>query len=195
MNTGMSNRIIVNGRDVTNDIMQARRQNQGQGQNQGGNYIQLDPNTRVQQTLIRNSDGSISQITRTISNNRGNSVNISRSSNSNNMNNMGNMMNYNSNNFMEFVQQMLQHAHGNYDNPVENDLLSSLPEFPIEDINKLPEDKKDCIVCLTKYENKENAIILPCTHFFHKDCIKDWFKRQNTCPICKFAIDRDSING
>jgi hypothetical protein len=81
-----------------------------------------------------------------------------------------------------------------YENPVDQDILSSLPDITIEDVNKLPQDKKDCVICLSKYENGEKAIIIPCTHLFHSKCIQDWFKSQNTCPICKYKIDRDSIN-
>jgi len=100
-------------------------------------------------------------------------------------------------NFFNFFNESLRNYHladSSMDNPVDNDVLTALPEFQIEDVNKLPQEKRDCVVCLTKYENNDKAIILPCTHLFHSDCIKDWFNKQNTCPICKFKIDRNSIN-
>jgi hypothetical protein len=37
---------------------------------------------------------------------------------------------------------------------------------------------------LSDFEYNEEIIIMPCAHFFHKNCIKDWFKRKDTCPIC-----------
>ena len=35
---------------------------------------------------------------------------------------------------------------------------------------------------------------MPCTHFFHTDCIKEWFKLNYSCPICKSIVDEDVIN-
>lgn len=31
-------------------------------------------------------------------------------------------------------------------------------------------------------------MILPCLHRFHCECIKEWFKRRNTCPNCKDRV-------
>ena len=25
-------------------------------------------------------------------------------------------------------------------------------------------------------------------HFFHKDCIKEWIKKSEYCPLCKFDL-------
>jgi E3 ubiquitin-protein ligase RNF115/126 len=81
----------------------------------------------------------------------------------------------------------------NPENPVDSNLLESLPEFTIEDINKIPPEKKNCVICLNDFEKGHKAMILPCTHLFHSSCIKDWLKTQNTCPICKHVIDGDHL--
>lgn len=82
----------------------------------------------------------------------------------------------------------------NPEHPVDEELLNLLPEITIENTEKLPAEKRDCVVCLTKYEINDKVIILPCTHLFHTKCISDWFKTQNTCPICKYKIDSSNIN-
>jgi E3 ubiquitin-protein ligase RNF115/126 len=79
-------------------------------------------------------------------------------------------------------------------NPIPHDLLQELPQFTLDDVNKLPTEKKDCVICLTPFEKGSQVLILPCTHLFHPNCIKDWFGSNNTCPICKFVIDHDNIN-
>ena len=60
----------------------------------------------------------------------------------------------------------------------ENSILSKLIITKIIDVNKLPEDKKLCTICLGDYLNNENTIYLPCLHLFHEDCIKSWVKRN-----------------
>jgi hypothetical protein len=31
---------------------------------------------------------------------------------------------------------------------------------------------------------------LPCDHIFHKNCLRSWFQRQQTCPTCRTSILR-----
>ena len=46
-------------------------------------------------------------------------------------------------------------------------------------INKL--NSTLCPICLKSKSNWK----LPCGHNFHKDCICQWFKSKNTCPLCR----------
>ncbi|CAH9099688.1 unnamed protein product [Cuscuta europaea] len=45
-----------------------------------------------------------------------------------------------------------------------------------------------CCICLAKYVNNEELRELPCSHFFHKDCVDKWLKINNTCPLCKAEV-------
>ena len=50
-----------------------------------------------------------------------------------------------------------------------------------------------CCICLD--ENKSNNkewIQLTCNHKMHTDCLNEWFKTANTCPICKKIITDDN---
>jgi SUMO ligase MMS21 Smc5/6 complex component len=47
-----------------------------------------------------------------------------------------------------------------------------------------------CPICL---EKNNMTIKLPCNHWFHKDCILNWFQHSNNCPLCRLNI-RNSIN-
>eukprot|EP01065_Artemidia_motanka_P010939 TRINITY_DN1588_c0_g1_i2.p1 TRINITY_DN1588_c0_g1~~TRINITY_DN1588_c0_g1_i2.p1 ORF type:complete len:381 (+),score=57.11 TRINITY_DN1588_c0_g1_i2:52-1194(+) len=43
-----------------------------------------------------------------------------------------------------------------------------------------------CGVCLDDLsENKVGIVQLRCGHGFHRDCIEQWLKRKNNCPICR----------
>jgi hypothetical protein len=45
-----------------------------------------------------------------------------------------------------------------------------------------------CNICLMDFEEGEEHIVsLTCSnnHIFHKDCMEKWWKRKQTCPICR----------
>lgn len=41
---------------------------------------------------------------------------------------------------------------------------------------------------MTEYEEGETVKTLPCFHKYHKECIKEWFTRQNFCPFCRMEV-------
>ncbi|XP_077211725.1 RING/U-box superfamily protein [Tasmannia lanceolata] len=45
-----------------------------------------------------------------------------------------------------------------------------------------------CCICLAKYADNEELRELPCTHFFHMECVDKWLKINALCPLCKSDI-------
>jgi len=72
-------------------------------------------------------------------------------------------------------------------------IIESILVTKVADAKKLPNDKKDCIICLMDFETNEEIITLPCAHIYHSQCIKDWFLRDKTCPCCKFVVTNESL--
>jgi predicted RNA-binding Zn-ribbon protein involved in translation (DUF1610 family) len=70
----------------------------------------------------------------------------------------------------------------------------NFPEIVIQDINKLEEANRKCMICLEDFKVKEKVTALPCIHFFHPNCIKEWIERKNECPVCKFELTTQNIN-
>jgi len=46
----------------------------------------------------------------------------------------------------------------------------------------------ECSICLEKYKVNDKILNLKCDHKFHKDCINQWSKDNNTCPQCRENI-------
>lgn len=48
------------------------------------------------------------------------------------------------------------------------------------------EDKEDpiCSICLSELSNGSTCCKVPCQHVFHKECIDNWTRRKNQCPLC-----------
>jgi len=47
-----------------------------------------------------------------------------------------------------------------------------------------------CAVCLCEYEPEDLVRVLPCHHYFHRQCIEPWLERNKTCALCKHPIDQ-----
>jgi hypothetical protein len=50
------------------------------------------------------------------------------------------------------------------------------------------EDADTCPICFCEYSEGQSLITLPCKHWFHKECISRWLKRDATCPMCKLDL-------
>ena len=91
----------------------------------------------------------------------------------------------------ELIERMLHYSR---ENPTDATIVSELPETKIDDIKKLDNDKKNCVICMEDFKNGDKSTNLPCLHMFHTNCIQSWLKTQNTCPICKFKLTPENIN-
>ena len=47
---------------------------------------------------------------------------------------------------------------------------------------------KQCNICLDEYEIGDKISYLPCFHYFHYNCIKDWIEKSEKCPLCNSVI-------
>lgn len=51
-----------------------------------------------------------------------------------------------------------------------------------------------CAVCkeeLNFWLLEQQLRKLPCSHFFHGDCILPWLRIRNTCPVCRYELPTD----
>ena len=47
-----------------------------------------------------------------------------------------------------------------------------------------------CIICREEMNGDNQVKKLPCDHIFHKNCLRSWFQRQQTCPTCRTQVLR-----
>lgn len=67
--------------------------------------------------------------------------------------------------------------------------ILSLPTKVIENPAKeLPDEARQCLICLEDIGAGESRKILPCLHGFHSSCCDKWLRTNGSCPICKHRI-------
>ena len=51
-------------------------------------------------------------------------------------------------------------------------------------------DSQDtCTICLTNFNSGDLMRVLQCFHKFHKSCIENWAKNDQSCPLCRLGIN------
>ena len=48
-----------------------------------------------------------------------------------------------------------------------------------------PSESRNCTICLMTPVANDVLKTLPCEHFFHSDCLKQWFTDHASCPMCR----------
>ena len=66
-------------------------------------------------------------------------------------------------------------------------ILSDLEEIEIDE-KLIDNAEKQCAICLENYSIGNKIIYLPCCHYFHSSCIRNWIKIKNICPYCKREV-------
>lgn len=49
--------------------------------------------------------------------------------------------------------------------------------------------ENQCSICCESISQFDLIRYLKCLHYFHDNCINDWLKKGDTCPICRMDID------
>ena len=72
-------------------------------------------------------------------------------------------------------------------------LFSEMDQYQYKHIQKYDSRKgTECAICLEEFQR--NDIIkefYKCKHIFHKECLKNWLKRSNECPLYKHDLTED----
>ena len=65
-------------------------------------------------------------------------------------------------------------------NNFENYLTTPSPQFKIR-----KSFTNECCICLEALDIKKHIILNTCKHEIHVHCIKEWFKVNADCPLCR----------
>ena len=73
----------------------------------------------------------------------------------------------------------------------QNDINNNLEDIEITEQILNKSNTKTCVICQEDYNITEKICYLPCFHFYHSQCIRQWVQTSNICPICKIQINFD----
>lgn len=74
--------------------------------------------------------------------------------------------------------------------PAAKSVVENLPLVILKD----EENKTACAVCKDEILVAEKVTELPCSHYYHWDCIVPWLNIRNTCPVCRHELPTDDTD-
>lgn len=74
--------------------------------------------------------------------------------------------------------------------PASKSIVDELPTVVITHEDVLNE-RALCAVCKDQIEVNAEVKQLPCSHWYHGDCILPWLGIRNTCPVCRYELPTD----
>ena len=89
--------------------------------------------------------------------------------------------------FEKAINELTNILQNTKNNNEENGILNGLEEVELNEQFKNKEEIK-CVICLENFSIGDKISYLPCIHFFHSPCIKNWARIKNKCPICNNII-------
>ncbi|XP_020593643.1 E3 ubiquitin-protein ligase RING1-like [Phalaenopsis equestris] len=78
--------------------------------------------------------------------------------------------------------------------PTARSALEALPSRQVSAEMVSGDKKAYCVVCVDAFEIGDEAMWMPCKHFYHKNCIVPWLKLHNSCPVCRHELPTDNPN-
>merc|ERR1712127_934745 len=61
----------------------------------------------------------------------------------------------------------------------------------IENINEHEHEHEHehplCAICRCEIREGNRVAVMPCPHVFHSDCLKQWLRWKNQCPLCQVS--------
>ena len=81
-----------------------------------------------------------------------------------------------------------QNNENNENDSLRNDSLRNSLLTKIEGKKSFYEKNNEndiCSICLENFIKKDKIITLGCDHYYHVECITNWLKKDETCPLCR----------
>ena len=87
------------------------------------------------------------------------------------------------------ISQFMDQANGSTaPGPASAEAIQGLPKKEVDKSMMGSDGKAECSVCMDSVEIGDEVTVLPCSHWFHGDCVGAWLKEHDTCPHCRQGI-------
>jgi len=93
-------------------------------------------------------------------------------------------------NMQDWMDHLFRHHQPRGAPPASKSIIDKLPRVKVSH-QQVEDEKLDCAVCKDNFQENDTALLLPCRHYYHEDCIKPWLSQHCTCPVCRYELPVD----
>ena len=94
------------------------------------------------------------------------------------------------------ITQFMEQTYGSSaPGPASAEAISRLPKKKADKSMMGSDGKAECSVCMDNVEIGDEVTVLPCSHWFHGECVGAWLKEHDTCPHCRQGIMPKDVEG
>ncbi|KAK3292272.1 uncharacterized protein B0H64DRAFT_328527 [Chaetomium fimeti] len=79
--------------------------------------------------------------------------------------------------------------------PATQAAIAKLEKKRVDEAMLGREGKAECTICIDDIKKGDEVLVLPCSHWYHGECVVLWLKEHNTCPICRMPIEDPKTDG
>ena len=91
--------------------------------------------------------------------------------------------------FDRIMTQLMDQAQGtNAPPPAPAHAIAMLPKKAMDETMTGDDGLAECSICMDNVEIGTLVTVLPCSHWFHGQCITAWLTQHGTCPHCRQEI-------
>lgn len=66
--------------------------------------------------------------------------------------------------------------------------------LPAATLHQLHEYRDVCAICFMDMITVSTSVITPCSHFFHRVCLRRWLSFHDRCPLCAAPVISDALS-
>ena len=75
--------------------------------------------------------------------------------------------------------------------PASPAFLQKLPLVTVRPPDLIDPTNRECCICMEDITVASTVTRLPCAHFFHPLCGREWLRRSCNCPVCRYELPTD----
>jgi E3 ubiquitin-protein ligase RNF115/126 len=75
--------------------------------------------------------------------------------------------------------------------PASKKAVEELPRVKVTQENLEQYRKMECSICFENFVDNDIVTKITCGHSYHDNCLLDWLKLHNNCPICRYELVTD----
>jgi len=90
-----------------------------------------------------------------------------------------------------FAAQQQQQQQPAVTPPASPAFLQKLPLVTVRPPDLIDPNNRECCICMEEITVASTVTRLPCAHFFHPKCSRDWLRLSCKCPVCRYELPTD----